>query len=143
MKKFCPKCGKNKSIDEFHKHKTRYDGHQCYCKTCKGTLSSSRYRNQKPKLKKQMYDRKVYTREYISRIKSRSSCVCCGIKGSWLLQFHHILGKKLFSIANAARQGVSFIRLKKEIRKCIIVCANCHATIHSDNNINLPIKPIY
>jgi hypothetical protein len=51
------------------------------------------------------------------------------------LQFHHIDPKeKDFTIS---RKSYSIERLKKEVDKCILVCANCHLEIHYElKNIN-------
>ena len=44
--KKCPKCSKTKSVNDFHKDKTRKDGFDTYCKECakkKGELSRKKY----------------------------------------------------------------------------------------------------
>ena len=33
----------------------------------------------------------------------------------------------MFNIGDAVRDGISLDRIKKEIEKCIVLCANCHA----------------
>lgn len=56
-------------------------------------------------------------------------CVKCGYnKSISVLQFHHTdPSKKDFTISG---KSWSFERLKKEVDKCILVCANCHIEIH-------------
>ena len=58
-------------------------------------------------------------------------CEKCGYKKSInALEFHHIDPKqKDFSISG---KSWSLERLKKEVDKCIIVCANCHREIHDE-----------
>lgn len=44
------------------------------------------------------------------------------------LGFHHIQKEdKEFSISRRIR---SWARVKKELKKCILVCSNCHSEIH-------------
>jgi hypothetical protein len=51
-------------------------------------------------------------------------CADCGIKyNSWQMDFDHTRGQKLFSIGIVK---TSLKRLKEEINKCDVVCANCH-----------------
>ena|SRR5579859_5921521 len=55
-------------------------------------------------------------------------CTDCGNRyPSYVMQFDH-LGGKLFDIATAVQQGwISLKKLRQEIAKCEVVCANCHA----------------
>jgi hypothetical protein len=36
----------------------------------------------------------------------------------------------MFNIADAVRNGISLDTIRKEINKCIVLCANCHAIRH-------------
>ncbi|MDP3995845.1 MAG: hypothetical protein Q8P74_01195 [bacterium] len=58
-------------------------------------------------------------------------CVLCGYdKCIQALDFHHIGGKgKDFGISDKGYTR-SWERVKKEIDKCILVCANCHRELH-------------
>jgi hypothetical protein len=59
------------------------------------------------------------------------SCVKCGYnKCVNALHFHHLdSNKKDFGISG---KTISWDSIKQEIDKCILVCANCHAEIHSE-----------
>jgi hypothetical protein len=63
-----------------------------------------------------------------------SGCVFCGYsKCSWAIHFHHVYpSEKLFNIANQkkwiARHKEAMVA---EMKKCIVVCANCHFEIHA------------
>ena len=49
------------------------------------------------------------------------------------LQFHHVdPSKKEFIIGNVANRRWDFI--KREIEKCVLLCANCHIVKHSTKN---------
>ena len=57
-----------------------------------------------------------------------NKCSICGYnKCSNALEFHHTTEEKEFNIAGA-RFGWN--KLKEEIKKCILLCANCHREHH-------------
>jgi len=59
-------------------------------------------------------------------------CIRCGYnKCSTALEFHHLEpNKKDYSISRNINH--SFDKIKKELDKCILVCANCHREIHEE-----------
>ena len=61
-------------------------------------------------------------------------CKKCGWHGNQAaIQFHHKDSKiKEFGIGSVANK--SWDSIKKEIGKCILLCANCHAIEHSTKN---------
>jgi hypothetical protein len=61
-------------------------------------------------------------------IKMNSGCVDCGYKGNaQALQFDHTGTDKKESVSNLIRSDYSWETILKEIKKCEVVCANCHA----------------
>jgi hypothetical protein len=62
-------------------------------------------------------------------VKKHSKCAICGDTRWYVLDFHHINGKD-FTISEKVREGCSLNTIKKEIEKCILVCANCHRELH-------------
>lgn len=53
------------------------------------------------------------------------SCECCGYnKCIEALEFHHVDGDKEFGIGAGSSKALS--KLKKEVDKCELLCANCH-----------------
>lgn len=75
--------------------------------------------------------RKTAMNEYIQSIKSQLCCVDCGQRHPATLHFHHLNSEdKQFNIGGAVRKGFGPNRIKKEIEKCIVLCANCHAIRH-------------
>ena len=66
--------------------------------------------------------------QLISNYKLLKGCAICGYnKCASALCFHHN-GDKKFDIAMG--HGVGFKELKKEVEKCVVICANCHAELH-------------
>lgn len=61
-------------------------------------------------------------------------CTACGWSGHQAaFQFHHTNPKeKDFIIGNIANK--SWDSILKELKKCILLCANCHAIHHSTKN---------
>jgi hypothetical protein len=56
-------------------------------------------------------------------------CSTCGYnKCDAALEFHHISDNKEFVIAGAK---YGWEKLKPEIEKCILLCANCHREVHN------------
>ena len=69
-------------------------------------------------------------KEYIKNIKN-CGCAICDEKDIACLDFHHLRDKE-FNIANEIK-NLSIDNLKKEIDKCIVLCANCHRKLHYYN----------
>ena len=93
----------------------------------KGTISYHLGKGQKEKsgLRYRNYREKV--REYVREIKESSPCTDCGISYPYyVMEFDH-LRDKANTVANITHSG-SFENVKKEIKKCELVCANCHKT---------------
>ena len=64
-------------------------------------------------------------RAYITAYLKDNPCVDCGEADPVILEFDHVRDKD-FNISDAARKGVSMKKLKDEIAKCEVRCANCH-----------------
>jgi hypothetical protein len=78
-----------------------------------------------------MYARKRAIHDYIQNMKNQLHCVDCGQRHPATLHFHHLSSEdKVFNISFATNRGFSLDRIKKEISKCIVLCANCHAIRH-------------
>lgn len=126
MKK-CGKCGVTKARTEFHANPTKKDGLQSMCKECRKEYHREHYLKNSTKYKAQVKARKVELRDFIRRYKSLTGCKNCGDKRHYVLDFHHLHGKD-FSVGEF--RGKSLKRIKAEIRKCEVLCANCHREVH-------------
>jgi exonuclease VII large subunit len=70
-------------------------------------------------------------REKVRELKREIGCQVCGETDHRVLQFHHTDPTlKEMSVSKLLQKGYSFSRIEKEIKKCEIVCANCHIRIH-------------
>jgi hypothetical protein len=89
-----------------------------------------------------IYEKKAATYEYVQDIKSQLCCADCSERRLATLQFHHLNAEeKMFNIADAVRNGISLDRIKDEIKKCIVLCANCHAIRHFNMRNKQQISP--
>ena len=67
-------------------------------------------------------------KEIVDRIKLLAGCSLCGYnKCAEALCFHHS-DPSTKSISQLARKGLP--KVMEEIKKCIVLCANCHAEEH-------------
>lgn len=70
--------------------------------------------------------------KWINEYKEKFGCGRCGVTDSRVLDFHHKKGEdKLFTIGGF-RRSVGFDRIKKEVAKCDVLCANCHRIEHDE-----------
>ncbi len=69
---------------------------------------------------------------WINEYKKERGCRRCSIIDPRVLDFHHKDGTtKEFSLGGF-RRAVGFERIKREIEKCEILCANCHRIVHDE-----------
>ena len=65
-------------------------------------------------------------------VMGEKCCICGYNKCSTALEFHHKNPEeKDFTLGSNA--NISFVKANEEIKKCILVCANCHREIHNFN----------
>lgn len=68
--------------------------------------------------------------KYIQDYKLSKGCSICGYnKCARALDFHHN-GDKEFAISKVAG-SMSLENIKKEMEKCVVICANCHRELHA------------
>lgn len=84
------------------------------------------------------YQRKKYRdfRLWLEGYKTDKKCAICGYnEHTEILQFHHVNPKdKSFEISDGNACSRSKEAILNEMKKCIIVCPNCHRWIHYDMN---------
>ena len=67
-------------------------------------------------------------RQYVADYKAASPCEDCGNSFPFYkLEFDHVWGKKEFNLSSAGVSVCSMRRVEAEIKKCVVVCRNCHA----------------
>jgi hypothetical protein len=64
------------------------------------------------------------------RKQERGGCSECGQRSVACLDFHHDTGEKDDTVARMVADGRSRDAVKTEMRKCTVLCANCHRKRH-------------
>ena len=78
--------------------------------------------------------------QWINEYKVQRGCKRCKIIDSRVLDFHHKNDQtKLFTIGGF-RRSVGFDRIQREVKKCEVVCANCHRILHAETRRSALIK---
>lgn len=128
--KTCGKCKIPKEVKEFSKNRCKKDGLQVTCKACKKIEGVKDYKKNKEaylfRSKLQKERNKVLFKEYIKG----KCCSKCGDEREYVFDFHHLNPKdKKYNISDVKASGTPK-RLKEELKKCIILCSNCHRELH-------------
>ena len=97
-------------------------------------MDKRKYRQRAGYLKKAVTRRRKKLKVMAIEYKG-GKCVFCGYnKCNDALEFHHIdPSNKGFSLSVRGLTR-SWSKIKKELDKCILVCANCHRELHADNS---------
>ena len=118
--RICSQC--KKSLDESNFYERKRGGKQAICISCRKILNEINYQNNKNKVMDNKNQRIERNRKFIVSIL-RMGCVDCNSKDIRVLEFDHLRNKTL---GIAQMRSHSLERLKEEIDKCEVVCANCH-----------------
>jgi len=125
--KICTKCKIEKPLEEFAK---RGDKLQSICKSCHNFYSHNHYLNNKQKYldKAKRSDKK--RKEWFEEYKQSLKCEKCGDNRWYVLEFHHLdPTEKDFNVSNAIT-SYGREKLLSEVKKCMVLCANCHREVH-------------
>ena len=139
--KKCPKCDVVKPITEYRKSKNRIDGLQRLCSPCiTSAQKKSYYKNPTP-YQNRIKSLKNQTIDYVDEFRKNNSCIKCGESRWWVLDFHHHTpSEKKGNIGDLKHSGC-FKILKAEMKKCVMLCRNCHSDFHHqerNDGIDLP-----
>ena len=116
--RFCPRCKKEVATENFYSRRGR-ENSSVYCKVCTTKQTIERQRNIKFKM---------------TEYKGGKCELCVYNKSLAALEFHHKdPSKKDFTIAHAKQTSFNE-KIKKELDKCLLVCANCHRETHEEIN---------
>jgi hypothetical protein len=107
------------------------------CRTCGKTGEEHFYKTAKYQCKGCWNERTAQSgKDQVKQLKEEfgGKCSKCGYdKCMDALQFHHVdPSKKEFNLGN--KRGYKIETLRTELKKCILVCSNCHIEIHHQMN---------
>lgn len=93
----------------------------------KGTIAYHLGDGQREKTRARGRDSRNRIRKYIQEVKQSQVCTDCKEDYPyWVLEFDHIADDKLFTIGKFQDTTTDLEKIKQEIEKCEVVCANCH-----------------
>lgn len=132
--KTCSKCKQIKSLSEFNKRKISKDGLQHHCRSCEKENHKKHYANNKSTyLARARANTKRYVQEYREWRKTLV-CECCGEDDEVCIDLHHLdPTKKDFNVSTVG-QSSGLASILEEVKKCAVVCSNCHRKIHKYGN---------
>ena len=123
MKKICTSCKEEKNINEFYIQKYRKNG-SSYCKSCFNNFCIERWKK-----------RKIKAIEYLG-----NECVDCKTPHpkypSSVYEFHH-LDPSIKDYTWVKLRLKSWDKIKDELNKCVLLCANCHRIRHHNENLDV------
>lgn len=145
----CRVCLTDKTNTDFPRDKTLKSGYRNECKDCHNTRQRNSRKNDPERFRQ--YDKRKwqvdkgaiprrkqlgidshyqFKRKFLDRVKSSRKCTICQEGHPRCLSFHHINpSEKLFTVGYIT--GKTLRQLKEEIRKCVVLCENCHRKQHA------------
>lgn len=100
------------------------------------------YANNKKSEKDHVKRRKNEIKKWFEYYKSKLFCLKCKENHPATLEFHHKTRKnKEMMVAIMVYNGYSIERIKKEMEKCIVLCANCHRKVHYKERLTIFKNP--
>lgn len=81
--------------------------------------------------KSKVVERRKRNRQWLKDYKSQLECRLCGESHPACLDFHHLdPEEKEVNVGLMLGKGWSVERMLREIKKCVVLCSNCHRKHH-------------
>ena len=140
--KVCIGCSRDLSLELFSFKDKNRGVLQSRCKICYNEYNREYY--QKGERLKQLTRVRNNQKKHAGRYKdwkTGQSCVVCGEDSSECIDLHHVDPSVKEGTISQMINRWSWDRIQEEIKKCIIVCSNCHRKIHS-GRIESPVSSV-
>lgn len=126
----CSKCNKEKNENDFYLKNTQTGKRQGVCKNCKLEEGKEHYKKNKSKyiFKAIQSNKKIL--EWYRNYKSTLKCSRCEENHPSTLDFHHLDPSQKENTVFNILQSKGRLRAIEEIKKCIVLCSNCHRKLH-------------
>ena len=137
----CSKCNVEKEETEFSWRKKDVIRHK-RCKSCQAISGNKHYQENKDVMKQKAIAHNIVATQslykHISEYKANLGCCNCKENDPACLDLHHLDSEtKEGNVSDLVKKG-NKNKVLEEIKKCIVICANCHRKHHSGNsNIKL------
>lgn len=114
--KICTKCGRKLPITDFNWRNKAKGTRRSECKYCHSAYMKKKYQQKK---------------QQIQELKSQMKCAKCGESRGYVLDFHHLNPEqKENTIARMTSNNYELNKVYDEVKKCIVLCSNCHREFH-------------
>ncbi len=128
--KTCTRCGETKPLDQFPPvRRAEPDKLQTWCRACFKEVNDRNYRpyyeRERERIRSRITAHRDANHQQLIEYLRAHPCVDCGETDIVVLEFDHV-GEKLGDVSTLANGGRSWERIKAEIEKCEVRCANCH-----------------
>jgi 5-methylcytosine-specific restriction endonuclease McrA len=133
--RFCTKCTQEKPESEYFVRDKKTGRLHAQCKLCykahRISYSAAHYAKYKDAylLRANLRREKLRAefRANMLRYMSDKACIDCGEADIRVLELDHIDPKsKFFNVSQAVKLGYAWKEVLAEIKKCRVLCANCH-----------------
>jgi hypothetical protein len=103
---------------------------QDVCRDCQQELVRNRYANNPERARAinriSALNAREVAREYVYQYLLKNPCIDCGETNVLVLTFDHVSGDKKLGVSEMVGRSWGIETIKAEIRKCVVVCFNCH-----------------
>jgi hypothetical protein len=124
----CRVCGQGKPLSQFPLRSKAKHTRQWICLECQRDYSRRWYmRNKERRIAaagRRNRERRRTARAMVGVV--RAACVDCGVTNPRLLDFDHLWDKRA-NVSYMVHAGMALATIAREVDKCAIRCANCHA----------------
>lgn len=128
--KICTRCKEEKNLSEFawkNKAQTKYQGQ---CHPCRRFTARESYQRNSQHVIDAAVERSKVKRKWFQEYKSTLRCAMCPEDTAVCLDFHHVdPTQKDIELSSLITLG-SRKRFKEELKKCVVLCSNCHRKYH-------------
>lgn len=112
----CTKCKKELPVSCFNWRSKSSGTRRSECKYCHSEFMKINYEKKK---------------QIVSDLKRGTCCQKCGDARSYVLDYHHLDPSiKELTVARMTSNTYSLKKTLEEIKKCIVLCSNCHREFH-------------
>lgn len=125
----CIKCGRDLQAEEFPFKSMARNIRQTTCKACLRVYAKAHYdRNVRYYVAKAKRARPV-AQDKLRRIRQEADlhCIDCGFSHPAAMEFHHLDPSQKEGFVSRIQ---SASKLRKEMKKCVVLCSNCHRIRH-------------
>jgi len=126
--KICNKCGQSKTLDKYSKKSpSQGEGYSGTCKQCTSNRSIAWTKANRGKVNAYHKTVREQKKAYVNALKNKPCTDCGNTFPEVCMDFDHLPQyEKSFEINQAWARKLSLSKIIDEIKKCELVCSNCH-----------------